>query len=241
MNGKRWITICLTFSLVFLAGCNKPDKFQKEFGSKFPKPEWFDEIDAPAVKNAKEATALWRSEKRCCGAPDLKKNLRIMYKSCYNAILQYYRDEELVVGCISKMTNGAPSPQPRALWKYLAETYPDHKKDITRCSNCMEGDTIARATHSLARYEYSATKNASNSIGLVEKFMDKRGTETSPWIQAETYEFLSKLYLEAGVTEDTKLRYQKIREALAASVASKSVKPWRLEKFEKVYALIMAE
>ena len=238
---KRNLTISFTIILVMLASCNKPDEFQKEFEQKFPKPEWFDKIEAPSVSNAKQVTELWRSEKRCCGEPEVKNNLKIMYKSCYNAILSFNRDEELVVGCIPKMTNAAPSPQPHALWNYLVETYPNHKKDITRCSNCMEADTIARAIHSLARYEFSSTKSASKSISMVESFMDSRGGETSPWIQAEIFVFLGKLYLEEGVTADTKLRYQTIHEKLAASVASKSIKPWRLKKFGKVHKVIIAQ
>lgn len=241
LNEKRNLTISFTILLVMLASCNKPDEFQKEFEQKFPKPEWFDKIEAPSVSNAKQVTELWRSEKRCCGEPEVKHNLKIMYKSCYNAILSFYRDEELVVGCIPKMTNVAPSPQPHALWKYLVETYPNYRKDIARCSNCMEADTIARATHSLARYEFSSTKSASKSISVVENFMDRRGGETSPWIQAETFEFLSKLYLEEGVTTDTKLRYQAIREKLTESVTSKSIKPWRLKNFDKVHKVIMAQ
>ena len=235
------LAMIIPLLLVALASCNKKDPFQEEFENTFPKPEWFDEISAPTVENAKEVTTLWRSEKRCCGEPEVKKNLKIMYKSCYNAILENYRDEELVVGCIPKMVNAAPSPQPHALWKFLVETYPDNKKDITRCSNCMEADTIARATHSLARYEYKETRLPGSSINLVESFMDKRGEQTSPWIKAEIFEFLGKLYVEKGVTEDTKLRYQNIHAALSESVASKSVKPWRLKNFNKVYDTIMAE
>ena len=76
--------------------------------------------------------------------------------------------------------------------------------------------------------------------GTQEKFMERRGNETSPWIQAEIFEFLGKLYLKNGVTADTKKRYRKIRNKLVASVNAKSIKQWRLKNFDRVYELIVA-
>ncbi len=224
---KRSFTFLILLILATLAGCNKPNEFQTEFSNKFPKPEWFEETDAPSLNSPKELTALWRSEERSGSSELVKKNFQIMYKSCYNAIYNNYMNDSLVVSCIPKMAKAADTEQRHALWKYLVENYGDFKQDITRCSNCMEADKISRATVSLARYEFYASGESNNSISLIENLMDKRGKDISPYKQAEMFNFLGSHYLKQGVTPDVKTRY-------------KNIHAHHLKSFEKTYQKIMA-
>ena len=96
--------IALAFLFLTIIGCKEKNKFEETFD----KPIWFKSIEAPEVKNSDEVSALWQSQKRCCeDAVKVLNNNRIFYKSCYNAISRYYKDEELVVLCLWLMDSGA--------------------------------------------------------------------------------------------------------------------------------------
>ena len=199
---------------VVFAGCAAPEappvaKPPNKFTAAFAKPAWFDSIPAPDVHTAEEVSALWQSEARCCGdSSAVLENARIFYKSCYNAIAAHYDDEKLVVLCLWLMDLAADPEQTRQLASFLVENFSHHRNSVERCANCMPGDTVARVTLELAMLESRESNNKQRPIGRIESLLDRREDEISYWVQAEIYEFLGRLYLEAGLTQERLSRYE---------------------------------
>jgi len=176
-------------------GCKPSNKFEKAIS----RPIWFHTVDAPEISTSAEVSRLWQSEKRCCEDDDnVATNNRIFYKSCYNAISAHYEDEELVVKCLWLMDAGAETDQRVELYRFVVENFPHHKNRVDDCANCMPGDTVARVTLDLARNEGYDSKE--RGIARIEKLLDTREDEISYWVQAEIYESLGHLYLDAGLT-----------------------------------------
>ena len=235
-NHVKYISVII---LVFIiTGCTKPNKFESEF----EKPEWFDSIEAPSLQTSNEVSALWQSEKRCCeDANTLLNNNRVFYKACFNAISEHYENEELVVKCLWLMDVGAESKQKVQLTRFLVQNFSHHKNSIAGCVNCMPGDTVEREALTLARYESRLSNSKDTSIRLIENVLDNRLDEISYWVQAELYEYLGKLYLEAGLSD---IRLERMKEVFERfNLVKKHNDPLerRYNSFEKVYLLIVEE
>lgn len=228
----------LILLLIILTGCSEPNKFKTEF----TKPKWFASIEAPKVHTPEEVGALWRSKERCCvDANILLNNNRIFYKSCFNAISEHYENEEMVVKCLWLMDAGAESKQRIQLSRFLVENFSHHKNNITECVNCMPGDTVARETLYLARYEKRLRNSNDKSIRLIETLLDNRVDEISYWVQAEIYPFLGKLYLESGITNDRVKRFQEVYKRFNRVKKYNEPLEKRYDSFHKVYRLVMKE
>lgn len=202
-------TIAVLLIVLAVAGCSETNLFEQTFA----KPDWFHTVEAQRLQSSAEVSALWQSEKRCCEDENtLLQNNRIFYKSCFNAIVDHYDDEELVVKCLWLMDVGAESEHKVALSRFLVDNFPHHRNDISNCANCMPADTVARVTLKLARHESRSTNNKDLPVERIETLMDARKDEISYWVQAEIYAFLGKLYLEDGVTDE---RFQRFNAAFA--------------------------
>ena len=231
----------MVFALVILlSACGNPNPLQTKFERLFPKPDWFDTVESVTLNNVTEVNTLWGSVKRCCTSKDiLKRNNRIMYKSCYRAILRNLEQRDLVVQCLWFMPGGATAPQRRLLAEFMIEHFGDHNVDTTKCTNCKKADTIARTTLTLARYRKNE-KRSQESIRLIEELTDKRGPEISAWVLGEMFEFLSEIYLQQKVSDNVKARYKSISKMLELDVTAGKTQPWRLRNFQKAYQEILA-
>jgi hypothetical protein len=224
--------------LVLASGCEAPNQFEQTFSA----PEWFSSVDAPEITTTEEVSALWQSEKRCCeDANVLLRNNRIFYKSCFNAISNNYENEELVVKCLWLMGAGADSKQRVQLKRYLVENYGRHKNNVDNCANCMPGDTVARVTLELARYESRASSSKTQPIERLENLLDSRSDEISYWVLAEIYQFLGVLYLESGVTQERFNRYEESYYRLKKAKQHNEPLERRFAPVEKMYNLIIKE
>jgi hypothetical protein len=208
--------LCIAFIALACSGCGAPETPQAakapptKFEATFSKPAWFDSIAAPDLSTYAEVSTLWQSQKRCCGdSSAVLTNNRIFYKSCFNAISRHYEDEDLVVECLWLMDVAADSNQRTQLARFLVDNFGHHKNHVDDCANCMPGDTVARVTLDLARYESAESNNKEHAIQRIENLLDTREDEVSYWVQAEIYEFLGQLYLEAGLTQERLNRYQR--------------------------------
>jgi len=235
---KRVRYISVIMLVIIITGCSKPNKFESEF----EKPEWFDAIEAPSVHSSNEVSALWQSEKRCCEDENtLLKNNRIFYKACFNAISDHYEDEELVVKCLWLMDIGAESDQKVQLTRFLVQNFSHHKNSIAGCANCMPGDTVARETLTLARYENRLSNTKDTSIRLIENVLDNRLDEISYWVQAELYEYLGKLYLESGLNDERLERMKEVFDRFNNVKKYNEPLERRYKSFEKIYQVIIEE
>jgi hypothetical protein len=231
---KKVLIYLITLGLI--TGCEAPNKFEQTF----TEPEWFDSVAAPEVNTSEQVSALWQSEKRCCeDANVLLKNNRIFYKSCFNAITDNYENEELVVKCLWLMDAGADKEQRVRLKRYLVDNFGHHRNSVDNCANCMPGDTVARVTLELARYESRTSNSKKQPIKLLEDLLDSRLDEISYWVQAEIYEFLGVLYLEDGVTEDRQNRYEETYYRLKKAKQYNEPLEKRFAQIEKKYNLII--
>lgn len=207
----KYKTITMLMLVLTVAGCSEPNHFEQTF----EKPAWFDTVEAQSLQSSSDVSALWQSEKRCCEDENtLLQNNRIFYKSCFNAIVDHYDDEELVVKCLWLMDVGAESEHKVALSRFLVDNFPHHRNDISNCANCMPADTVARVTLTLARHESRSTNDKKLPVDRIETLMDARKDEISYWVQAEIYAFLGKLYLEDGVTDERFQRFNAAYERL---------------------------
>ena len=221
-----------------MAGCSAPNEFE----SAFEKPEWFKSIEALDIHSSEEVSALWQSKKRCCEDENvLLKNNRLFYKSCFNAILEHYENEALVVKCLWLMDVGAESNQKVELTRFLVKNFSHHRNSIAGCVNCMPGDTVARETLTLARYESRLSNSKDESIRLLENILDKRLDEISYWVQAEMYEYLGKKYLESGLNAERVARMKEVFERFNRVRKYNSTLDRRYKLFEKVYKVILEE
>jgi hypothetical protein len=228
---------CIVF-MALIAGCEEPSEFERTFAE----PDWFDSIDAPKINTVEEVNALWQSEKRCCeDANVLLRNNRIFYKSCFNAIMGNYGNEELVVKCLWLMDIGADSKQRVELKRYLVENYGLHKNSVDNCANCMPGDTVARVTLELSRYESRANHSKTQPIKRLENLLDSRLYEISYWVQAEIYEYLGVLYLESGVTQERLSRYEESYNRLNKAKQHNGPLERSFARVEKRYNLLVQE
>ena len=241
-----------TFSIVFLAfafaGCEAPTKLEAptqpkaptKFEETFSKPGWFDSVDAPEISTSAEVSALWQSEKRCCeDANTVLRNNRIFYKSCFNAIIAHYEDEELVVKCLWLMDAGAEKGQRTELARFLVDNFADHKNSVDDCANCIPADTVGRVTLDLARYESRGSHTKDGAIARIENLLDTREDEISYWVQAEIYEFLGELYLEAGLTQQRLDRYQQAYARLNRVKEFNESVERRFAPVEKIYKVML--
>jgi len=227
---------CLMLLALTFPGCKASNKFEATIS----RPIWFYTVDAPEVSTSAQVSKLWRSEKRCCEDDDnVAANNRIFYKSCYNAISAHYEDEALVVKCLWLMDAGAEKDQRVELYRFVVENFPGHRNRVDDCVNCMPGDTVARVTLDLARIESYDSKE--RGIGRIENLLDTRENEISYWVQAEIYESLGRLYLEAGLTSERLDRYKRAYARLDVVKESNEPLQRRFAPLEKLYEAMMAE
>ena len=71
--------------------------------------------------------------------------------------------------------------------------------------------------------------------------LDERLEEISPWVQAELYESLGRLYVRAGVSPDRHGRMVEAYERLTAAAATDDTVARRIERLDRVYREVTSQ
>ncbi len=202
------------------------------FQEAIPKPSWYDSVEAPIATTSAEVSKVWQSKKRCCESKEvLKANNQEFYKTCYRAIENYFSDEELVVKCLWLMDTGATREHSLKIKRFLVANFSHHKNNITRCANCAPADTVARVTLELSS-RLRRDGNPDESIALVERVLDTRLPEISPWVQTEIYTKLSRWYAEDHWKRRNRVAYALQNLGSIGKSGNKSVER-RFPRFQK--------
>lgn len=205
-------SLIMLIAALVLSACQRPSPM-----SGIEHPDWFETTSAPPVQDEAEVDALWLSAPRCCGA-DVVANNRIFYKACARAIERQAEDEYLVVKCLWLMQNALDGHQSARLKELIMDRYFTHKDSLRNCANCAPGDTVSRIATELASY-YAAVGRLADAISLLERAIDGRSIDTSPWVRIESNTQLCKLYLR---TERTAAQRQRISNAQAEFLAMRA-------------------
>lgn len=210
-----------------------------DFERRIPRPPWWDDVAGPVFADAEEATAFNQRKSYLNTPPDeLLQHNRTVYKRCYRSILAHPDDEPLVVSCLSTMANFNAGDSV-ALRRYLLEHYFDHRIDVDGCIHCMPGDLIADHARLLAE-SYSNRGETGDGIRWLEKALDERADETSPWQQARMYATLARLYLAEPLTPARRERVRAARSRLREQARTRSGMQRWLDEFEEQARLIDA-
>ena len=196
------------------------------------KPEWLGGVSATTVNNEEELDNLWRSKKRCCLESEVIADNRAFYKACTDAIARNPNDESLVVKCLWLMPV-ADSDNRIDVYRLLLSRYPNHKASVRDCVNCNSGDVIARATQEVAVYDSMSPDKLESAIEMLEKVLEKRGSDTSTWVKLEIYRDLGGMYLRSGVTEQRKQRLNDAYKEFEGIRTDESLSG-RIDDFEKL-------
>ncbi len=211
---RRHTKSCLLLIAVVLglAACSHgPD-----IAGQIPKPAWWDQVDAPVLANDDQVSKLWQSKPRCCVADEqLQANNHEFYKACAQSIDAHPDDADLVTKCMWLMPTGAERGDAITIRELLVRNYFDFDRRTDNCAHCAPADLIARASQDLAA-NYASTDRLDEALQTMEKVLDKRADEMSPWVQTELVTFLGRLYLKAGVTQARWERLDKAHGRLAA-------------------------
>jgi hypothetical protein len=122
--------------------------------------------------------------------------------------------------------------------EYLLANYYGHIANTQNCANCAAGDIVARTADDLSR-EYEWSGKTAAAIDLIERALDQRSGDTSPWIQTELYTHLGKLYLKTEVTKERQLRIESAHARLSLIKDHENLKG-RYPDFERVYHDVQA-
>ncbi|NOY67326.1 MAG: hypothetical protein GXP13_07945 [Gammaproteobacteria bacterium] len=228
-------SIILILMSLFLISCS--DNNDKWFSENvISHPGWFQEMPFTEVDTVEGVSTVWQSKKRCCVDEGmLEQNNREFYKACVKAINKHRSDDELVVRCLWLMGGAVSSPDKIKIKQYLIDNYFYHKASTSHCVNCKSGDVTARVSQSLSGFYYSSDLN--KAIDIIEKPLRDELVDISLWIQVEMYEYLGKLYLKAGLTEERKDTFNKAYKRLSLQREHKTLKR-RIGGLDKIYKKI---
>jgi hypothetical protein len=200
------------------------------FNEAIAKPAWWDTTQAPLLTSEVDVDRLWQK-------PD--HNNREFFKACYGMIETHSADERATVKCLWLMPVAVGNENKKPIREYLIANYFDHKANTRTCANCAPGDPVARVADDLStQYEWDG--KIRSAIELLEKVLDQRGGDTSPWVQAEIYTHLGKLYLILEVTKERQQRIENAYERLTLIKDHESMKQRYLD-FERVYLKVKAQ
>jgi hypothetical protein len=201
------------------------------FSEAIAKPEWWNTIEAPVLASEADVDRLWQSK--------IDNKNRIFFKACYEMIESHPADEPAIVKCLWLMDVAVGNENKKPIREYLIAHYFDHKAHTRTCANCAPGDIVARVADDLStQYEWDGKIRA--AIELLEKVLDQRGGDTSPWVQTETYTHLGKLYLILDVTKERQQRIENAYERLTLIKDHETMKQRYLD-FERVYLKVKAQ
>lgn len=198
-----FLAIALTALGIVLSACRPA---QSTHGG-FEHPYWARIGRAPAIDDEADLDALWLSAPRCCSQDSVQNN-RIFYRACADAIERHPQDDQIVVKCLWLMQVALDKGAWR-LNEQIVNRYFHHKDSLRNCANCAPGDTVSRVSQDLAEH-YGARGDLSAATSLLERVLDERGAETSPWVRIEGYTKLCRLYLRNEVSN---AREERIRHA----------------------------
>jgi hypothetical protein len=177
----------------------------------FEKPAWWSAVEAPVLAAEADVGALWRSKPRCCDEPSkLQAAAREFDKACFRLLAGEAPEESAAVKCLWLMGAGLDRGESQRLREYLLARYFSHRASTDRCAHCAPGDIVAQAAGE-ASEGYRSRGRTEEAIGLLERVLDERGSDTSLWVQVELYTSLGRLYLASGITP---LRRQRLEEAV---------------------------
>lgn len=220
------ILVYLSFSLLLTACSTSPNPASAHLMQQIEKPFWFIFTGSEPLNNVSDVSKLWQQQ----------GSEKVFYKSCYKAIDTHPDDDQLVVKCLYLMSAGIQSDKHRQikLRRLLADTYPMHNDDLSRCANCMVGDTVARNAQRLAYSERYQT-SVGESVLVLERVLDQRQGDISLWVQAEIYQDLMRYYGEVNFTPERRQRIKTAFAYLSEQRLGNQPLADRFAKLEKAY------
>ena len=206
-----------------------------DFKTAIRKPAWFERVEAPLLSHSGEVSQLWQSKPRCCiDEKQLQANNREFYKACYQAIVNHPADELMVVKCLWLMDSGSDLKQRKLIKSYLVENYFYHENSTEGCVNCAPADTVSRVARELALIKVREGE-LEFAISLLERVLDERHAQISPWVLTEIYTSLAEIYLKAQLDDQ---RMQRVRTAYTLLHGMRGVHDGverRFARFERAY------
>lgn len=227
---RSCVFIAIALAATQLSACRPA---QSTLGG-FEHPYWARVGHAPVVDDEAELQALWLSTPRCCSEESVENN-RIFYRACVDAIERHPRDEHLVVKCLWLMQVALDKGSAR-LNELIVNRYFHHKDSLRNCANCAPGDTVSRVSQELAGH-YAARRDLSAAISLLERVIDERGVETSPWVRIEGYTQLCELYLRTQISSAREERIRAAHLELERLKDERTIAP-RFAAFDRACGLI---
>ncbi|MCF6264103.1 MAG: hypothetical protein L3J24_11020 [Xanthomonadales bacterium] len=190
---KGWLSSLVTKDPL---SCERNNVLCEEFKQVAPLPSWWDEVDIGIVEisDYDELSAYWQSEKRCCSEQEIKTTNRQFFKAMYLEIIEHTNDPDIVVNAINLMDlTYLDYDYFYPLIMFALEHYPDYRKPLHACANCMTGDVLASILGDLR--SYMAQENLQQEyVDLSLAFLDKRGMEMSDYYEARVYLALARSY-----------------------------------------------
>ena len=209
--------------------------------SSVPSFDWFDDVDAPKIRNKEELSKVWKSKPRCCVPKrDLERNNREFYKACYIAMQRFPSNDDIVANCLWLMDGALETRAERIkINEYFIQRYFYYNKPLDRCANCDRANVSVRIARELAR-QYKSTNRFDEAIKLLERINDERQQDTSDWVMAELSTQLGKYYLNplyiGNDTSRVEINYLKLKPfENNESLGKRFGKPGRFDKLEEIH------
>ena len=207
--------ICRIFiafvAVLLLGGCKDHSTDVETF---LPKPAWVDSIDAPILNTVEDVSTLWQSKKRCCvNKWTLQNNQREFYKACYVAVATHSQDQLLVAKCLQLMDNGMERDVRYQIHQHYLDKYFYLKSLVDRCFNCSPADPLVNVVLNLAWIE-NYNDNPQRAIDIVQRVLDERIEEISPYRQMSLYEVLARFYRKTGYSAEQLIVLKAARDRL---------------------------
>lgn len=207
------------------------------FESAVPKPSWFESVSAPELNSLEEIYEVWQSYKWVdISKRRFEKNSREFNKACYIAVVEYDHDEEMVVTCLWLMGIGLDRNTVLQIDEYLITHYFHHRRRVDNCANCAPGDTVARVGEELSILKFGQGLPV-EATSLLERILDERREEISPWVQAELLTTLGRMYLVEDLTEERIRRFENAYSLLAPDV--ESIGGARFQRFAEIHQEVL--
>jgi hypothetical protein len=207
------------------------------FESAVPKPSWFESVSAPELNSLEEIYEVWQSYKWVdISKRRFEKNSREFNKACYIAVVEYDHDEEMVVTCLWLMGIGLDRNTVLQIDEYLITHYFNHRRRVDNCANCAPGDTVARVGEELSIIKFQQGLPV-EATSLLERILDERREEISPWVQAELLTTLGRMYLDEDLTEERIQRFENAYFILAPE--TESIGGARFQRFAKIHQEVL--
>ena len=183
---------------------------QREFVAAFtdaaPRAEWWDAVHTPyRVDTVGDLLSAWQ------GHPRTAEGERQFFKAAYQGILDHPGDDHVVATAIDLLHWVVRDyPHRLLLARFGFERYLHHDRRTDNCANCMAGDTTQALALNLSQL-YTDAGLADEGLAVCRRLLDERGSDVSPYKQAEIWNQMALIHWRKGERERAR---QIVREAL---------------------------